>query len=292
MNTADSTTTIPVAEGDKVLWKGTAIPRLNYGIGKFSGDTTARYSIEGNAMSLLFGDDFINQTSLEGKTYALQALFSQNKNVTGAENMVLPATTLAVSCYQGMFGFCTNLTTAPELPATTLADNCYTEMFYGCPLTTAPELPATTLAGSCYKSMFVGCRITTAPELPATTLTRYCYQCMFNSCTGLTTAPELPALNLASNCYNSMFSNCRNLTTAPELPATTLANDCYNGMFSNCLSLTSITCLATDISASSSTTGWVVGVAASGTFTKAANMTSWPTGNNGIPSGWTVIDKE
>ena len=27
-----------------------------------------------------------------------------------------------------------------------------------------------------------------------------------------------------------------------------------------------------------------------GTFVKAANMNDWATGNNGIPSGWTIID--
>ena len=31
-----------------------------------------------------------------------------------------------------MFYGCTSLTTAPELPATTLAMGCYDEMFYGC----------------------------------------------------------------------------------------------------------------------------------------------------------------
>ena len=44
----------------------------------------------------------------------------------------LPATTLAISCYNGMFSDCTGLTKAPELPATTLAISCYNGMFYGC----------------------------------------------------------------------------------------------------------------------------------------------------------------
>ena len=58
-----------------------------------------------------------------------------------------------------MFSTCTSLTTAPELPSTTLADSCYLGMFQGCEsLITAPELPATTLARSCYDSMFSMCR--------------------------------------------------------------------------------------------------------------------------------------
>ena len=49
--------------------------------------------------------------------------------------------------------------------------------------------------------------------------------------------------------------------------------------------------LATDISASSCLANWVSGVSSTGTFTKAASMTSLPTGINGIPSGWTVVNK-
>ena len=343
--TANSATPISVTASDKVLWKGTPTPQSNKGIGKFSGATDVRYSVEGNAMSLLFGDNFKGQTSLNGKSYALYGLFNGNKNVTSAENLSLPATTLANNCYYSMFSSCTSLTTAPELPATTLANNCYYSMFASCSsLTTAPELPATTLANNCYYYMFRGCTnltaapvlsattladycyygmfascssLTTAPELPATTLVSNCYKNMFASCTSLTTAPELPATTLVSNCYqymfasctslttvpsvlpattlaescyDSMFSNCTNLTAAPELPATTLAYACYNQMFNKCTSLNSIKCLATNLGGQDNTLGWVSGVAASGTFVKNASMTSWTSGSDGIPNGWTVVD--
>ena len=70
----------------------------------------------------------------------------------------LPATTLANSCYWGMFRGCKNLVTAPELPATTLANTCYDSMFSGCTsLTTAPELRAISLPEYCYNEMFYGC---------------------------------------------------------------------------------------------------------------------------------------
>ena len=204
----------------------------------------------------------------------------------------LPATTLAQSCYSGMFKGCTSLTTAPELPATTLAEHCYVSMFYGCKsLTTAPALPATELKGSCYDSMFNGCKsLTTAPALPATTLADYCYSNMFQDCASLTKAPELPATTLAANCYNSMFQWCTSLTTAPALPANTLANRCYEKMFAGCTSLNYIKCLATNISATDCTWNWVGNVASTGTFVKAASMTSWPTGSSGIPTGWTAQD--
>ena len=232
----------------------------------------------------------------------------------------LPATILAAGCYGSMFEYCTSLTNAPALPATTLANYCYDTMFYGCTsLTTAPELPATTLTEECYRQMFGSCTsLATAPALPATTLAYHCYGDMFEGCSNLTTPPELPAMNLANNCYERMFLNCTSLTNAPALPATTLANYCYqtmfNGctslttapelpakvlttgcyqyMFTNCTSLNSITCLATDISATSCTTFWVNKVASSGTFYRNINNTSWTTGNNGIPSGWTIYTVE
>ena len=201
----------------------------------------------------------------------------------------LPATTLAPYCYQQMFQS-TSLTTAPKLPATTLAPYCYYEMFWNCDgLTAAPELPATILAERCYQEIFRDCDgLTTAPELPATTLTPYCYAAMFAESEGLTTAPELPATVLADYCYYQMFRGCTGLTVAPELPATVLADYCYHDMFRDCKKLDNITMLATDISAAYCLTDWVSGVASTGTFTKAAAMTSLTTGVSGIPEGWTV----
>lgn len=164
-------------------------------------------------------------------------------------------------------------------------------MFEGCTnLTTAPELPAITLANGCYYNMFRGCSsLTTAPTLPATSLVDSCYYGLFNNCSSLTTAPELPVTTLASSCYAMMFSGCTSLTTAPELPAKTLAQSCYANMFSN-TSLNYIKMLATNISASNCLYNWVKGVASSGTFVKKSAMTSLPTGNSGIPSGWTVVN--
>ena len=128
--------------------------------------------------------------------------------------------------------------------------------------------------------------------LPATTLAGFCYSEMFSGCASLTAAPDLPATTLAEDCYGSMFSLCTSLTAAPELKATTLANFCYSLMFLGCTKLSSVTCLATDISASNCTSGWLSGVAANGTFTKAAGMTGWPTsGASGIPANWTVEEQ-
>ena len=247
--------------------------------------------------------------------YGMYKLFYNCTSLTTAPE--LPATTLAINCYQEMFRTCTSLTTAPELPATTLANYCYGYMFYGCTsLTTAPELPATTLASCCYFSMFQGCTslvsapalpatnlimanscysemfygctsLITAPELPATTLAGNCYQYMFRECTSLTGVPsKLPATTLVGYCYYYMFYGCTSLTTAPELPATTLASNCYYSMFQRCTSLNYIKVGATSWNTSYAS-NWVSNVSSTGDFYKPEGTTI-SSGVNGIPNNWTV----
>lgn len=143
-------TTISVSNGDEIRFKSD-----NGGSYLFS-DNTLAFNVYGNIESLEYGDNFVGQTSTNA--HSLPSLFGYCTGLVDASNLVLPATTLANACYQGMFDGCTSLTAAPALPATTLADSCYRYMFQGCTsLTTAPELPATTLAPYCYESMFRSC---------------------------------------------------------------------------------------------------------------------------------------
>lgn len=199
--------------GDKVLVKGTNTTYgTNSNYNSFGG--TAKVNVYGNIMSLISGDSFANNKTLTA-TFTFTKLFNSYTNLLSAENLILPATTLAERCYSSMFRNCTSLETAPTLPATTLANGC----------------------------------------------------------------------------YSNMFNRCTSLVTAPELPATTLASSCYIYMFRNCSSLSYIKCLATNISATNCTSNWVDGVASTGTFVKAASMTSWTTGTSGIPTGWTVVNE-
>lgn len=227
----------------------------------------------------------------------------------------LPATTLKYGCYSGMFMGCTSITTAPELPATGLGlhEYCYAQMFQDCSkLKNAPQLSSTYLYRHCYYGMFRNCTsLTTAPELPATYVRLGSYQHMFEGCTSLIIVPELQATLLEQSCYDSMFKGCTSLTAAPELPATTLINFCYAHMFEDCISLTS----APELLAEEDRGGyysmfkgcinlqyikclsernidylyWTYNVSKTGTFVKKAGV-EWPTGNSGIPNGWTVIE--
>lgn len=54
-----------------------------------------------------------------------------------------------------MFIGCTSLTIAPELPATTLADSCYSGMFSGCSALKRIKMNAS--SGNWGSSMFSGC---------------------------------------------------------------------------------------------------------------------------------------
>ena len=277
-NKAVTVTTPTITSGNKVLWKSNAVqysinpdPYPGGNMGQSSFSSTSTYNIEGNIMSLMYGDDFKGKTSFKTpisngyRAGTFCQLFTNNQNIISVDHLVLPATTLEIRCYEEMFKGCTSLTTAPVLPATTLVgDNSYSSMFEGCTsLTTAPELPATTLGIRCYESMFKGC-------------------------TSLTTAPVLPATTLEIECYVSMFSGCTSLTTAPELLATTLTNRCYEAMFKGCTKLNYIKAMFITTPSASYASNWVNGVAATGTFVKNSAATWNVRGVNGIPSGWTI----
>ena len=154
-DTGETAPTINVVEGDKIQFRGN---NESYGVSGADGCrfiSTARFNVYGNIMSLINSTSFSGITSVGAFAFAI--LFSGN-GVVSAENLILPATTLAESCYQNMFIGCDFLTVAPKLPATTLAYRCYRSMFYYCTsLKTAPELPATKLAIQCYSTMFNGC---------------------------------------------------------------------------------------------------------------------------------------
>lgn len=213
--------TFDVSAGDKIRFKGN---NSAYGIKSsasvygttFSG-STASFNIEGNIMSLLYGDDFIDKITFESDC-VFPFLFA-GTNVVNAHNLILPAVTMSHSAYANMFESCTSLTTAPALPATTLSG---------------------------YINVSV------------------------------------------DGCYYYMFAGCTNLTTAPELPATTLVNSCYFGMFYGCTNLSYIKAMFTTTPGRDYTRMWVSNIASTGTFVKNAAATWDVSGDNGIPTGWTV----
>ncbi len=167
--------------------------------------------VYGNVMSMVNdAGDFATDVTLAD--YAMPRLFSGNYSASNHiafladKPLMLPATTISIYCYCGMFAHCQDLTVLPSgfLPATVMQENCYALMFDQCSgLTTLPDdlLPATMLAKECYLDMFQDCNgLTHAPILRATTLVDYCYDSMFSGCNKLSEVTCLATNISASYC--------------------------------------------------------------------------------------------
>jgi len=268
-NWKDVTTEIPFGDTDntKILYlRGeNSTWSTNSSIKTFQFTNSTPVAVGGNIMALLSYENKVTTVPASGFT----SLFSGATAIQSLSSDLLPATNIGNYSYIDMFRGCTGLSSVPS-----------------------NLLLATTLGTYAYKSMFAHCtNLTSAPSLPAITLGYGCYQNMFWYCNSLTTAPELPSTTISQWCYSGMFKGCASLTTAPELPTTILKIGCYSEMFAECSSLNEIHCSATSISASNCTINWTSGVASAGTFYGNIN-TPWEINSaNGIPSGWTHINK-
>lgn len=228
----------------------TILLRANFSSGNSStGNGTitspAVFKASGNIMSLVYGDNFVGQTSLSGKDYVFKSLF-KNSGLGNVSDLIIPATTLSTGCYASLFEGNSNLVSVPSnlLPATTMESYAYQRIFADCvSLQYAPMLPATTLASYCYSSAFSSCSsLREFPALNATNLAPYCYSAMFNY-SHISSIPSgyLPATTLQEGCYQNMFANSLSyLTSVPSdlLPATNVPSYAYNGMFINAYGLT------------------------------------------------------
>ena len=287
-NVNDETITITtptIKKGKKVMWKGDAVQMSTQYSGTITDEelgatyvsrfgSSGKFNVQGNIMSLLYGDDFASADGFEsGSTRNFMHLFgyinaSDKANVVSAKNLILKNTNIKSyqrlfsncnllvepptlpnkalaedACYYYMFTNCVNLMYAPSLPATSVGASGYGYTFQNCTsLTTPPQLPAKTLGDACYMNMFSGCKsLTTAPDLPAAEVGASAYTAMFNGCTSLITPPSMSATTTigARGCYG-MFSGCTSMTSVPNLPATTLGSACYFYMFKGCTSLTTV----------------------------------------------------
>ena len=181
--------TIPISLNEKIYIKGVgnATGTTNNNSRNTTINATCNIEVFGNIMSLLYEDNFENQTSLSS-VYAFASLFSSNTHLIKANNLILPATTLSNNCYRCMFQYCSELRKPPTiLPATILTMGCYQQMFEGCSTLEIPTtISATSTQSSCCSMMFKDCvNLTSAPELLASTLTSSCYLSMFKGCTSL-----------------------------------------------------------------------------------------------------------
>jgi len=246
---ASNTSSPTVAAGDKIMWKGEIVPASSKGVGRFR--SSGQFNVLGNPMSLLYGLDINNKSSLSGKDYAFYGLFSGCTRLVSAESLKLEKISeVSNYCYAYMFDNCTSLITPPQLPATTLAPSCYSYMFRSCTsLTVVPILSATTLATGCYYSMFSHCTtITSVPRMSVDASNTGLYL-MFEGCTSISSVEQMTFWsNSHANCIY-MFSGCTSLSdasnitiTAPYINSASMFNRCtslqvspvINGTFNHC----------------------------------------------------------
>ena len=138
--------TLNVSTGDKIRFKGTNThycntsgtdphkqwyfvfgPGTSEALGSNYTKTTAKFNAYGNTMSLLYGDDFVEQTVLTSN-WVFCNLFN-GAMIVSAENLILPAPVLTECCYRAMFSHTTYLTISPVLPAKNIVSGCYKYMF-------------------------------------------------------------------------------------------------------------------------------------------------------------------
>ena len=258
--------------------------------------STCKYNLYGNSLSLIYGDEFIGKDSLEIYTegeygeYADEGLYysyyslgfafagldietgePKDSLIVDASNFILPKNTAIFSCYC-MFSNNPYMTKAPVM-------NFETVTYLSCGM------------------MFGGCTsLTYVPDMKVKRIINQGCMAMFKGCSSLVNPPILNITEVIDDFpCEEMFADCTSLTKTPILSAQTLTRNCYLNMFSGCTSLNEITMLATDISAEDCLQGWVQGVPSTGIFYKHPNMNDLPTATeeneySGIPSGWEVVD--
>lgn len=212
-SSAVTITTPTINAGDKVLWKGIG-SRMTNGTGNANRSifsSTVDFDVEGNIMSLLFGDNFVNQLILNS-TYTFAYLFYNNKKIINTNNLVLPATQIGEYCYYYMFASCSYLQkTTKVLPADNIPRRCYAYMFQSCgSLVEGPyEISATVHTGTavCH-SMFQRCNyLAKAPILHTTILKGYDYMRMFSGCSSLNYIKMMATDISKTQCLDSWVSN-------------------------------------------------------------------------------------
>ena len=250
---------INVTEGERVLFKG-----YHAFEGKFV-NSTAVFDLEGNIMSMYWGDDFRGKTSPKyTNDDKLMYLFAGTK-VVRADRLIIGLRSRSYSpethtggLFEGLFSGCTMLVSAPRelyyYDNNTQPSN-FKYMFYGC--TSLVDAPSSiefkaigSIGTSTFESMFEGCTsLVTAPTISVTPRNSapYTFCRTFYGCSSLKNvaseysaelSPSTPSGNsTGAYLFFGMFANCTSLETAPNLPAEVVGKGWYSGMFAGCTSL-------------------------------------------------------
>lgn len=140
-NDYNTKTGISLSAGQSVCFQGS---RTNYKNAKAEGgstygapagtpifEATKKCYIAGNIMTLLADRENLSDEAFDG-AFSKDGKDNTWTDMDPADPLLLPATTLTLRCYKGMFRRCTVLQYAPDLPAETPALECYSGMFRQC----------------------------------------------------------------------------------------------------------------------------------------------------------------
>lgn len=277
--TSSTLTNVTLEENTKIYFKTTINTQsydTNISVISFYNNQFIK-TTGGNIMSLVYGDNFKNQTSVDLNYSCLFAeMFFNCSSLKSAKHLVLPIEHVPEYGYNYMFADCSSLVYAPE------------------------EISATILEDYACENMFSNCTsLIYAPEILAVRAWNYAMDAMFASCESLKYVPDLHIMFCSESTCAKMFVRCISLERAPKIPILTLTSCCCDEMFSGCENLKYIDAAFMDAPSSSTNSSWVEEVAATGTFVKNVNA-DWNEasvrGDDGVPQGWTVItakpDKE
>lgn len=263
---------VTLNSGDKVLYRGTTISASNTSNTSFI--TTGQFKLSGSIMSMYNKNP--NDTTIS-TDYAFVSYFINQSAIKDISELLLPATTVSQSCYQGMFMNCTGLTSISSgfsIPA--VANSSCTNMFYGCNnLTSVP-----------------------VDMLPSTTLATQCYCNMFRNCSKITQVPDLPATSSAIGCYQSMFEGCSSLVESPKIwLRETSSSQCLQLMFSSCTKLNRVYLRVYSGDSFSNSAYWLDSVANYGyiivpAYNSNYKYSGFPSGLSGLPSTWGVTNSK
>lgn len=87
--------------------------------------------VAGNIMTLLKDRELLSEEAFDG-AFSKDGTNNTWLDIDPNDPLLLPATTLTLRCYKGMFRKCTALQYAPDLPAEIPAAECYSGMFRQC----------------------------------------------------------------------------------------------------------------------------------------------------------------
>lgn len=262
-----SNESINVNAGDSIRWKGNnsaySSDRDNYN--HFTG--TALFRTKGNIVSLIYGDDFIGKESYTLQDYALNCIFLDSSCIDAYDLYIHTKT--GMRSLRHVFANCSLLTRPPK------------------------EIVGQDMGTYGLGAMFTTCTsLQFAPDLSNFIPTANTFQDMFYNCSSIRETPALYSGATPNSAYQNAFQRCTSLESA-VLPSETLENRAYYRMFSGCTSLQYIEIAAVTGNTGSTTNSsffeWVRGVPSGGIIVKKCEL-NLPSGNNGVPNGWTVVD--